>query len=156
MKIYEIWEQIKNESIDIKYIVLASLNAQLKIRFEQIVDQEVMKCGVIVGKNLVVDYLELRFSSEEDLHDLGLDKHSDLMLYRDLIFLVDDVVACTDTDLGNEAEEIDIEACLSNSGSRAQPVLDLLSNVLGQVYESEYIDISDSTLSNLKQDRKCA
>ena len=57
MKICEIWENVRNESWDIKDMVLASLEGQLNIRFKQIVDLEILKLGIKndeVGGSVVV------------------------------------------------------------------------------------------------------
>jgi hypothetical protein len=47
MKIYQIWEKIRHESPEVKDMVLATLDAQINVRFNQIIEQEIKKMGKV-------------------------------------------------------------------------------------------------------------
>jgi len=145
MKIYEIWEKIKNESLDVKDMALASLNGQLEVRFRQVVYKEIRKLGVVYGNEFIADYYDLKFWSDGSLKIEGLDKNSDLMLNRELIIAVDTVRTDIEDDYGNPSDDIDIEAVFENSRP-SEASMDLLPNIMEKVYDSEFIDIDgDST-----------
>lgn len=153
MKINQIRQLIKNESRDVQDMVIASLDGQVDVRFRQIVDDEIQKLGVIFDGDHIADYGILKILSDENIHDLGLDKHPELMLYRDLILLIENVRLDRD-EIFYECEYVGLEADLRRDASRSQPVRDLFQKIMGQVYESEYIDITESTFLNLKSNRK--
>ena len=153
MKIYEIWEQVKNEPIEIRAMVLALLNPQLDFRFEQIVDEEIKKLGIVYGNECIANYLLLKLASDKSLYEFGLIDHYELMLYRELLSVVNTITVNTEDDYGYPADDIDIQIGFKNS-TPSKELLELLLNILHKVYESEYIDITDSTLSNLKTTRQ--
>lgn len=153
MKICEIWENVRNESWDIKDMVLASLEGQLNIRFKQIVDLEILKLGIKneeVGD--LVDYDIVVLLCEETWRSLGLDKNINLYMFRELIFAVDRVKVSTNDEYGNPSDciyiEADIKQCIKSKTVRV-----LLSDIMHKVYISEFIDIRDTTLINLKNNR---
>jgi hypothetical protein len=151
MKIHEIWDVIKNESPIIRSMVIESLKAQLNVRFQQIIDQEIYKLG-IVHKEIPGEFISIMevLLHEESWKELGCDKHLILPLYRELLFTVNELIVITDDGFGNIDDEIDIAASFQCNSS-SQAAKNLLSIILDKVYHSEYIDISKTTLANLKR-----
>ncbi len=155
MKIYEIWEIIRNEPRDIQRMVLSSLDGQLNVRFEQVVDWEINKL-CIVDEEIpggFVGYHDVIFLCDESWLDLGFDKDPNLPLYREMILAVDKLRAVTDDIYGNPDDCIDIEVVFRGN-SPSEAAKDLLGNIRDKIYESEFIDITDTSLSNLKNGRK--
>jgi len=145
MKIYEIWEKIKNESQDVQDMVLSSLNGQLNVRFRQVIDKEIKNLG-IVHEDLpggVVCYYDLIFLCDESWIDLGFNKDPDLPIYRELVFTVNTIETTTEDDYGNPVDFINMDVVYKN-GFPSKAVKDLLCNILDKVYVSEFIDIEDS------------
>ena len=152
MTIDEIWEKIRNESDDIKDMVLASLDGQLTVRFKQVVDWEINKL-CIVDEELhsgFVGYGCLTIH-EESWQELGFDKDPNLPLYREMVLVVDKLRAVTDTIYGTPGDCIEIE--VDHSECSSQAVRDLVFKICDKIEESEFIDITDTTLSNLKKNR---
>lgn len=152
MTIDKIWEKIRNESDDIKDMVIASLEGQVEVRFKQILEKEIRKLAVTYDDGSIAEYCDLQLLSDESLQSEGLGKHSDPMLYRELTLTVDTFWVRTDYAYGNPEDEIYIEAVFRN-GSPSIAAKELLPNIFNKFDVSEFIDITDSTLSNLRINR---
>jgi len=155
MKIYEIWEMIINESRVVQDMAFASLDGQLNVRFREIVDLEITKL-CIVHEDMAggfIGYWDLKLS-DESWQELGFDKDFNLSLYRELILSIVTLRFATDDDYGNPSDSIDIAVNFKHP-SPSKAATDLLGNICDKILESEFIDISDTSISNLKKnDRK--
>ena len=140
MKIYEIWGKIKDEPKDVQDMVISALNGQLEEIYKYILNEEVKKLGVVYNNNLIADYNTLISMCAESLDSSGLNNHSNLMLYRELIFSVLVVQTKTQNKYGKPTNNIDIEAFYKD-GTQSQAVNRLLRNIMVKIYESEFIDI---------------
>jgi len=145
MKIHDISERIKNESQDVQEMIIASLNGQLEVRFRQVVDKEIRKLGVVYGvvygNEFIADYSDLELLCDESLKDEGLDKNSDLMLYRELILSIESLRTDMEDDYGNPVDDIDIEVVFKHNRP-SEAAIDLLRNIVKKVYESDFLDIA--------------
>ena len=157
MKIYQIWEKIKNESPDVQDMVIATLDSQLNVRFNQIIEQEIKKMGKVYedlprGED---GRLNLLLLSDEEWQKLGYHKYYDLNMYRNLKLVVRDIWLNTYEyyQWGRLPDDIEIVPILRDDApSKAVKEVFLdISYIMHKVYESELIDIEDSTLSNLKK-----
>lgn len=93
MKICEFWEKIKNKPPEVQDMVLTTLDAQLNVRFNQIIEQEIKKMGTVY-EDMPRDIdgrLNLLIFSDEEWQKSGFDKYPELNLYRKLKSAVSDI-----------------------------------------------------------------
>ncbi|MGB2693358.1 MAG: hypothetical protein WBB48_01205 [Thermodesulfobacteriota bacterium] len=155
MKLNEIWKKIGNEHQYIQDMVLGSLNGQLKICFDRIIALEIYKLGIVHEdiKSGFVSYHDLKYLSEESWQDLGFDMEPILSSYRKLVLVVDEIRVIPENEFFNPKDDIDLGVEFKK-GIKPNIDMGLLKKIIDQVYESEFIDIEDSTLLNLKDNRK--
>ena len=101
---------------------------------------------------------EVQLLCEEDWRSLGFDKNINLCMFRELIFAIDRVKVNTDDEYGNPSDCIYIEADIKQSADtklsiQSKTARVLFSDIMHKVYISEFIDIKDTTLKNLKNNR---
>lgn len=157
MKIYQIWEKIRNESRDVQDMVLATLEPQLNVRYNQIIEQELKKLGDL--DEILPKYIKSRFTlsrvSDKEWHERGYDIWLYPDLYRKLSLAVKDIAIDTFVyrNGGKLPDDIVIVPRLSDdvSSEDFHELVCLTSYIMHRVYESELIDIEDSTLTNLKK-----
>lgn len=157
MKICEIWEKIKNEPVEVKDMVIETLDPQLNVRFKQIIEEKIKNLGTVY-EEIPRDHrgrLNLAIFSDEAWQELGYNKCLELDLFRIFHLYVrhigleifeyhqwrvmpDELLIVPD--LSDDVPYEDLKLLFLN-----------ISYIIHRVYESEFIDIDDETLSNLKK-----
>jgi hypothetical protein len=152
MRIYEIWERIKNESDVVKDLVFVTLKRQSNLRFYEIIEQELKKMGTVYEELPpgIGSYRDLISLSDELWQEYGFDEYPNLTLYRKIKLAVGRITLTIDDERGNLPDNIEIMP-IFRGDPPSGAVKELLSNIIHKVYESELIDIEDNTLSNLKK-----
>lgn len=157
MKFCEIWEKIKNEPYEVQDMVLASLEAQLNVRYKQIIEEKVKNMGKVCDEIPSDEQgrLNLSIFSDEEWKKLGSNQYFELDLCRKLHLYVSEIGHnfYEYYKWGVIPDKIEIIPILRDDVpyEDLRELFSSISYIIHKVYESELIDIDDVTLSNLKK-----